>query len=153
MSITRFRTPTDIVSLREAVDRMLEQSFIWPRGWLASRTGADIIPLDMYEEGNNLIVKAPVPGVKPEDLNIEIREDVLTISGEIKEEKEHKQEDYHLREQRYGRLERSVALPCAVIADDAEAEFDAGVLTLTLPKAAATEGKKIAVKSKVKAGK
>jgi len=151
MSMTRWKPSNEIVSLRDAMDRMLEESFFWPRG-LMSRAlgGAEFIPLDIFEKGNNLIVKAPLPGVKPEDLNIEVHEKVLTISGETKQEEERKEKDYHLQEQRYGRFERSVTLPCAVKVDKAEADYDDGVLTLTLPKAEETKGKKIAVKPKEK---
>ncbi|HVM70936.1 MAG TPA: Hsp20/alpha crystallin family protein [Anaerolineales bacterium] len=154
MSINREKQNTEIISLRDAMDRMLAESFILPRTWMAHSLGAEFIPLDIYEEANDLVVKAPVPGVKPEDLNIEVREDVLTISGEIKQEKERKEEAYHMHEQRYGRFERSVALPCVVNVDKAKTEFEDGILTLTLPKVAAAKGKKIAVQPKEKpAGK
>ncbi len=150
MPITRVKQNNEIISLRDAVDRMLAESFILPRTWMAHSLGTEFIPLDIYEEANDLVVKAPIPGVKPEDLNIEVREDVLIISGETKQEKACKEENYHLHEQRYGRFERSVALPCAVNVDKAKANFEDGVLTLILPKVAATKGKKIAVQPKEK---
>jgi len=150
MSVIREKQNNEIISLRDAMDRMLAESFILPRTWMAHSLGAEFIPLDIYEEANHLVVKALIPGVKPEDLNIEVREEVLIISGETKQEKARKEENYHLHEQRYGRFERSVALPCAVNVDKAKAEFEDGVLTLTLPKVAAAKGKKIAVKPTVK---
>jgi len=150
MFTTRGKQNNEIVSLRDAVDRMLAESFILPHTLLAHSVGAEFIPLDIYEEANDLVIKAPVPGVKPEDLNIEVRDGVLIISGETKQEKERKEEDYHLHEQRYGRFARSVILPCAVKVDKAKAEFEDGVLTLTLPKVEAAKGKKIVVTAKEK---
>ena len=141
MSITRVKRNNEIISLRDAMDRLIAESFILPRAWMAHSLGAEFIPLDIYEEANDLVVKAAIPGVKPEDLNIEVLDDVLIFSGETKQEKERKEENYHLHEQRYGRFERSVALPCDVNVDKAKAKFEDGVLTLTLPKVAAAKGK------------
>jgi len=153
MAISREKPINEIVSLRDAMDRMLAESFILPRAWMAHSISAEFIPLDIYEEDKDLVVKAPIPGVKPEDLNIEVNDDVLIIKGETKQEKDRKEENYHLHEQRYGRFERSVTLPCAVNVDKAKAEFEDGVLTLILPKVEETKGKKIAVKPKAKPAK
>ncbi len=86
MSIERWKPYNEIMSLRDAMNRMLEESFFLPQGWMARTMGAELIPLDIYEKGDDLIVKAPLPGIKAEDLNIEVRERVLTISGETKQE-------------------------------------------------------------------
>jgi HSP20 family protein len=132
------------------MDRLFEESFFLPRSWKAPWTAEmGAIPLDVYEEGDNLMVKASVPGVKPNELNVQIEGDVLTISGETKQEKERKEKAYHLREHRYGRFTRSVTLPCPVMVDKAEAVFEDGMLTLTVPKAAEeARGKKIPIKTK-----
>ena len=142
------KTANQLVSLRDAVNQLVEDSFLWPQDFHAFLNGTEIIPLDIYEEGNNIVVKAPLPGIKPEDLNIEVHENVLTISGEVKEEKERKEKDYHLRERGYGHFQRSVTLPEEVKVDQAEAEFSEGILTLTLPKTESAKKKKILVKSK-----
>ena len=81
-------------------------------------------------------------------MNVEIQDNRLTISGETKQEMERKEENYHLREHRYGRFERTVALPCAVRADKAEAIFENGVLTLTMPMAEETRSKRMQIKVK-----
>jgi HSP20 family protein len=139
------------------MDRVFEDRFIRPYEWLTLEfAGKNMVPIDMYEEDNNLVVKAPVPGIKPDDLNIQMHDDVLTITGEIKEEKpmkakeqeERKESSYYLHEQRYGRFERTVRLPYPVLADKAEAIFENGVVTLTLPKAQQTNTKRIPVKAK-----
>jgi HSP20 family protein len=141
----------EMVSLREAMDSLLKDSFIWPRSWMTRwQTSPEDIPLDIYEEGDNLIVRAAVPGVKPDKLNVEVHDDILSISGEAKEDEERKEGSYYLREHHYGHFERSLTLPCAVKVEKAEAEFEDGILTLTLPKIEKAKGKKIQIKSKGK---
>jgi HSP20 family protein len=140
-----------MISLRDAMDRLFEESFVrpWDDRWLLTRTdGSRVLPLDMYETDEDVVVKATVPGVKPEDLNITVTEDVLTIKGETKAEEEVERENYHLRERRYGAFQRSVRLPASVKPDKAEAVFKNGVLTLTLPKADEVRPKTIKVKAK-----
>jgi HSP20 family protein len=140
----------EMTTLRNLMDRMLDEGFGRGRGWSAQwPVDTGFIPLDVYEAGDNLIVKASVPGIPPEALNVQVREDTLTISGEVKEDKERKESDYHLREHRYGRFERSVTLPYSVKVDKAEAVFENGLLTLTLPKATETmKARQIHVKAK-----
>jgi HSP20 family protein len=150
MALVRRQPSRELVSLHDTIDRMFDESFMrpmWPRFGLEARE-AGHIPLDIAEEESSVVVKASVPGIKPEELNVQLRDDVLSISGEVKEEKERKEENYHLREHRYGRFERSVTLPCPVLSDKAEAVFENGMLTLTLPKAAETQSKRISVKVK-----
>ena len=94
-----------------------------------------------------MLVKASLPGIKPEDLNIEVRDNVLIISGETKLETERKEENYFLNERRYGQFRRSVALPYAVKVEQAEAEIKDGILTLTLPKGEEAKPRHISVKT------
>lgn len=150
MALLRRQPSRELASLHDAIDKLFDENFmrpIWPSFGPETRE-ASYIPLDIIEEGNNVIVKASVPGVKPEALNVQLRDDVLSISGETNEEKERQEETYHLREHRYGRFERAVMLPCPVLSDKAEAVFENGMLTLTLPKAAEAESKRISVKVK-----
>jgi len=93
-------------------------------------------------------VKAVLPGAKPEDVDISITGDTLTIKAEHKEEQEVKEEDYFYKECRYGTCSRSVTIPVQVKADKAEAVFENGILTLTLPKAEEVKPKQIKVKAK-----
>ena len=148
MSIVRWEPLGELMSLREAMDRLFEESVIRPRAALAPFFGAGGLALDVYETEEALVVTADMPGVKPEDLDISITGDVLTIKGEAKSESEVKRESYHRQERRYGAYSRSVALPTPVNADKAEAKFKDGVLTLTIPKAEEAKPKVIKVQSK-----
>lgn len=144
------RSPTrEMVNLRDTLDRFFDERFFTPMGsslWeMDSANGA--IPLDIVEEGNDIRVKASMPGVKPQDLHVEVMDDRLHIWGESREDKERKEEDYHLREHHYGRVERMVTLPYSVNSDKAKAEFKDGMLSLTLPKSAETPRKEIKIVS------
>ncbi len=148
MSIIPKKQSNELVSLKDVVSRLVEDSFFLPQALLAYWNGDRTIPLDVYEEGNHLVVKATLPGIKAEDLNIEAHENILSISGQIQHETERKEEDYFLNERRYGQFRRSVVLPYDVKVDQVEAEFEDGILTLTLPKVEATKGKKVSIKAK-----
>jgi HSP20 family protein len=148
--LVRWEPFRDLISLREAMDRLFEESFVQPRaGWLAP-AGAKALAVDMYETDDTIIVKSAIPGVKPEDLDISITSDTLTIKGETKAEEEIKEENIIRRECRYGSFCRTLIIPMPIVADRAEAEFEHGVLTLTLPKAEEVKPKAIKVKAKGK---
>jgi len=153
MSSTRWDPWGDIVSLREAMNNLLEESFV-SRG----RPGAPGAPgapsavglaLDIRELGDAFEVTASVPGVAPDDVEITVLGDRLRIRGERKEESEQKGEQgrWVLRERRFGAFERTVNLPTAVKPDAAAAEFKDGVLTVRLPKADEARPRTIPVRS------
>ncbi|MCX7683316.1 MAG: Hsp20/alpha crystallin family protein [Anaerolineae bacterium] len=147
-NLVRWEPFRELISLREAMDRLFEESFVRPWStWLTS-PGEGTLAVDMYETDDAIIVKSPIPGVKPEDLDISITGDTLTIRGETRAETEVKEEKYIRRECRYGSFCRSLPLPVPVVADKAVAEFENGVLTLTLPKAEEVKPKTIKVKTK-----
>ena len=130
------------------MDRLFEESFVRPsRMW--SEVVVGDLPVDMYQTADDVVVKAALPGIKPEEVDITITGDTLTIRGEQKEEQEVKEDDYFYKERRYGTFSRSVAMPVKVKSDKAEAVFENGVLTLTLPKAEEIKPKQIKVKPKV----
>jgi len=106
------------------------------------------LPVDLYEEDNKIVVKADLPGFKPEEVEVEVTGDTVTISAERKEEKEEKNRNYYRRERTHQRLARTLALPAQVEAEQAEAQFSDGTLVLTLPKVAAEKPHKIKVKVK-----
>ncbi len=153
MSILPKKPSNETVSLKNVVSRLVEDSFFLPQALLAYWNGDRTIPLDVYEEDDNLMIKASLPGIKAEDLHIEVHRDVLTISGQTQQETKRKEEDYILNERHYGQFKRSVVLPYNVQVDQVEAEFEDGILTLILPKMVATKGKKVSIKPKVKAEK
>lgn len=105
---------------------------------------------DVYEKDDKIVVKSQIPGVKPEEVDIEVREDSVVIKGERKEEKEVKKEDYYRRESAYGSFYRTIPLPQPVKSEDAQAEFEDGILTITIPKLTPTKKVKVV---KVKATK
>ncbi|HIE16643.1 MAG TPA: Hsp20/alpha crystallin family protein [Dehalococcoidia bacterium] len=146
-SMIRWEPFREMVSLREAMDKLFEDSFVRPWRLWPTITGGGL-PLDMYQTANEVVVKAALPGVKPEDVDISITGDTLTIKAEHKEEQEAKEEDYFYKECHYGACSRSVTIPVQVKADKAEAVFENGILTLTLPKAEEIRPKQIKVKAK-----
>jgi len=147
-NLVRWEPFRDLISLREAMDRLFEESFIRPRaGWLAP-LGPETLVVDMYETDESVVVKTSVPGVKPEEIDITITGDTLTIKGETKVEEKVEKTNYIRQERRYGAFSRSVTLPTTVVAEQAKAEFEHGVLTLTLPKAEEVKPKSIKVKTK-----
>jgi HSP20 family protein len=145
-SLMRWYPFSDIRSLRRRTDRLFDDFFRGPH--LVPWESAEFIfPLDLYETEESVVVKAPLPGVRPEDVDISITDDILTIKGETKSEEEVKREDYHRRELRYGSFCRSVPLPTGVEHDKTEATFEQGILTVTLPKTAEAKPKTIKVKA------
>lgn len=147
MSITRWEPFSDLMTLRDAMDRLFEESFVRP-GRLLATAAAGSVPVDMYQQDGNLVVKAPIPGVKPEDIDITIVGDTLTIKGETKQEQEYKEENVIRRERRFGSFSRTVSLPSPVDTSKANATFENGILTLTLPVAEEAKPKTIQVKAK-----
>ncbi|MCL4458862.1 MAG: Hsp20/alpha crystallin family protein [Chloroflexi bacterium] len=147
MSITRWEPFRELVSLREAMDRLFEESFIRPPFWPREFAGEQLLTVDMYETPNEIILEAPVPGVKPEDIDISITGNTVCIKGERKAEQEIKREDYIRREQRYGRFYRELTIPTSIQSDKAEATFEHGVLRLHLPKAEEAKPKTIKIKT------
>ncbi len=111
------------------------------------------IPLDAVEEGDDLLVRASVPGVNPEDIEVTIEDGILSIKGETKDEHEVKNGEYLMRERRSGAFHRSVRLPDTVDADKAETGYANGVLTIKLPKVEAKKAKRleVAVQKELKA--
>jgi HSP20 family protein len=95
--------------------------------------------VNVYEEGDNTIVEAQVPGLKKEELHVEMLGDRLTLRGETKQETEKKERNYHVKELRYGSFERVVPLPYEVAAEKVKAELKEGVVKITLPKSEAAK--------------
>ena len=150
MAIERWHPFTELMSLRQAMDRRFEDSFVRPSHFLTSLGEVAAPALDIYQTPSKIVVKAALPGVKPEDVNIDITGDTLTVKGESKAEQEVKREDYLYQERRYGTFSRSVVLPGGLKSDKAEATMEDGVLTLTIPKAEEVKPKAIKVKAKEK---
>lgn len=144
-NLIRWDPMREMLNVRDVMDRVFDDFFTRsPVGY----EGVGGLTMDMYQTDENIMVKASVPGIKPDDLNISISGDVLTIRGEIKEDDEIKNSNVHIRERRFGSFSRSIALPTHVVPEKAEANFEDGVLRLTLPKAEEVKPKTITVKAK-----
>ena len=144
MSISRWEPFKEMMTLREAMDRLFEDSFVRPTRAMRDGTSA-YLPLDIYSTKDAVVIRASVPGVKPDDVEITIEGDTVTLRGEIKAPQE--EGTFLLQEQRYGPFARSIELALPVQADKADAKFENGVLTLTIPKAEEIKPKVIKVKS------
>lgn len=145
-NITRWE-PAGVTSLRDAMDRLFEDSFVRSSGLFpALRTEAPAV--DIYQTDTDVVVKASLPGMKSEDVDISVTGDVITLKGEHKEEKEVKEEDYFRKEMRYGSFTRTLPIPVPVNVDKAEAEFENGVLTVRLPKTEESKPTSVKVKGK-----
>ncbi|MDP9366358.1 MAG: Hsp20/alpha crystallin family protein [Chloroflexota bacterium] len=148
MSISRWDPLNDLVSLREAMNNLLEESFVRPRQGDAPAGRPAGLALDVKETPEAFVVTASVPGVGPEDVEMTVLGDTLRIRGERREESENQGEQgrWLIRERRYGAFERTVSLPTTVKSDAAEAEFKDGILTVTLPKAEEAKPRSIPVR-------
>jgi HSP20 family protein len=147
MAIERWDPFREAVSLSDAMNALLRESYIRPSSPL-SQTGAGLLPLDVAENDNEFVVKASLPGVRPEDVQITVHGDTLTIQGETKAEDEKKGDRWHLRERRFGQFQRSVSLSTPVDSDKARAQFEHGVLTLVLPKSEQAKPRQIKIGSR-----
>ena len=144
-SLVRVDPFRDLWTFRSAMDRLFDET-VGQSGPALVAAGAPAI--DLFQTADDVVVKASLPGVDAKDLNISVTGDVLTLRGEVREEKETEGAQYHVKERRYGSFTRSIALPAAVVADKADAQFENGILTLRLPKAEEVKPKTITVKAK-----
>lgn len=129
MSLTSWSPWRDLEALRERLDRVLTEL------GRTGREGESSVPVDVQETDDAVIVRASVPGIRPEDLSVEVNQGVLTIRGEIREEHEETRGTWHIRERRIGTVYRSVTLPAPVREEEAQATLEHGVLEIRLPKA------------------
>mgnify|MGYP003472497856 FL=1 len=145
-NLIRWEPAREMMTLREAMDRLFDDAFTRPLS--VAGNGWAVPAVDMYQTDNEVVVKAALPGMKAEDVQLNVTGEVLTIKGEIKQKEEVKEKAYHLREQRWGMFERSVILPTEVVADKAKADFENGILTIAIPKAEEAKPKTISIKAK-----
>lgn len=136
----------DFVSLRDAVDRLFEESFVHPdRLFSMAGTAARTMPLEIYETPEELVVRALLPGVTQDNLDLQYQQGVLTLRAKTETPSAHDDWTWHLREFGYGEMIRTVTLPKEIDVDRAEAKFADGILTLTLPKAEQAKPKQIRI--------
>ncbi len=144
MAITRFDPFRDVIALQNRLNSIFQD---YNRGDEANQVSASafVPPVDVYEDEHKVVLKLEVPGLKQEDLDIQIEKNTLTVRGERKFEKEEKEENFHRIERRYGSFFRSFSLPTTVNVEDVKASYDAGVLRIELEKKAEAKPKQIKV--------
>ena len=145
--IVRWDPFREVVSVRNQMDQIVGDLFREPAGWQGNGDGGHIrLPLDVSEDDNSYNLKASLPGIDPADLEISFSENSLTIRGETHAESVGENAKWHLRERSFGKFVRSITMPAAVNADEISADYEDGVLTLTLPKAEEVKPRIIAVR-------
>ncbi|MFY9745148.1 MAG: Hsp20/alpha crystallin family protein [Acidobacteriaceae bacterium] len=155
MAITRWDPFRDALSLQNRLNSLFQE---YNRGeGDALSTAAFVPPVDVYEDEHKIVLKLEVPGMKESDLDIQLENNVLTVKGERKFEKEEKEENFHRIERRYGSFYRSFTIPSTVNPDSVKASYEAGVLKVELEKRAEAKPKQIKVEvgtpKQVEAGK
>lgn len=150
MSVMRFIPYRELPIVRSEMGRLFDDIFSsFPTFYSERRRdlleGEWLPKVDVAETDKDIIVTAELPGVKQEDVTITVVDDILTIKGEKKEEKEIKKEDYCSIERSYGTFQRSISLPNSVMADKAKATHKDGIFTITIPKSETAKPKEIRV--------
>ena len=139
----------EMMSLRDAMNRLFEESVLRPGFLSGSETSSAGAPVDVYETEDSVVLKAAVPGIKPEDIDVTITGDVLTIKGEFKpEEQTEKQRNFIRQERRFGSFCRQLTLPTAIDSNHVSAIFENGILTLDMPKREEVKPKSVKITTK-----
>jgi len=132
--LTRWNPFKELVDVRDDFDRIVEKFFKPEVDFWEGKTKAPLV--DVYEEKDAIVVKAEIPGVKKEELEVSVTDDTITLSGKKKDEKEVKKENFYRKEIREGSFFRTIPLPCRVDREKVKASYKEGILEITLPKAA-----------------
>jgi HSP20 family protein len=145
--ITRWDPFRVLSSLQDRMNRLFQESFSGPTGAReeALVSGSFVPPVDVYEDDQNVVLKMEVPGINQNDIDVQLENNVLTVRGERKFEKEEKEENFQRIERRYGSFSRSFSLPNSVDPEKVNASYDNGVLSITLAKRAEAKPKQIKV--------
>jgi len=150
MTLTRWQKSNwdpvrQLSSLRDEIDRLFESPLSWFETGSQPFSGGWIPAINVYEDKDHVFVRAEVPGMKKEEIDISLHEGVLTLSGERKLEKEYEKAESHRTERFIGRFQRSVTLPAPVDSANVRATYKDGILSITLPKAEEAKPKQITV--------
>ena len=136
----------EINKLRRDIDRLFDRlwdDFGMP---LSTRVEREMPSIDLSETEDTLIIRAEVPGINPEDLEISITDNILTIKGEMKQIDDEERGDYHRMERKYGFFSRTLQLPCKIVQEDVQATYKKGVLSIVMPKCAQVSAPEIRIK-------
>ena len=146
MAVVRWNPFQDLVSLQERMNRLFEQTLDRSRGEREVMVAGTWAPaVDIYETPESIVLQAELPGLGKDDIDIQVRDNVLTLKGERRSEKEVKEGNYLRVERAYGGFQRAFTLPAAVQADKIRAVFKDGVLDVSIPKAEEAKPKQIKI--------
>ena len=146
MTIARRPSPFgELLSLRQAMDRLFEDSFIRPSNWGNGEHDRYSLPLDVATSKDEVVIESALPGMRPEDVDITVENGTLTIRGETKAERTSAEGEYVVQEIRRGTFSRSVALPTGLEPDKASATFENGMLTLRIPRSEQVKPRQIRI--------
>lgn len=146
MTLVRRSSPLgELVSLRQAMDRLFEDSFVRPRSWAMGGFDGYSFPVDVTNGSDSITVEASLPGFKPEEVEITVENGVLSINAETSSERREGEGETLVQEIRRGRVSRTIALPTGIEPDKATATFEDGVLKLQIPKAEAVKPRQIRI--------
>jgi len=143
-ALVRWDPFREMSAMRRVMDRLFDETWT-PTIW---RERGYTIPVDLYETDESVVAKAALPGVNPDEVEVSVNDDLLTIKGETKHEEKEEREHFLRRELSYGAFSRTLPLPASVDAEKATAEYEGGVLTITLPKLEGSRTKTIKVRPK-----
>jgi HSP20 family protein len=146
MTLVRRTSPLgELVSLRQAMDRLFEDSFVRPRSWTFGGFDGYSFPVDVTNGSDSIMVEASLPGFKPDDVEITVENGVLSINAETRSERQEGEGESLVQEIRRGRVSRTIALPTGIEPDKATATFEHGLLKLQIPKAEAVKPRQIRI--------
>jgi len=148
MAIARYSPLSDLVSLRDAMDQLFQESVIRPNGWSGLPAGQISTPVDLWETKDAYHLRADLPGMTPEDITINVTGDTVTLSGETKSMTDVANEGWLRQERRAGKFQRGFTLPVQIDANAVTATFSNGILDLTLPKSEAVKPKTVKIQAK-----
>ncbi len=148
MTITRFSPMSDFVSLRDAMDRLFEDSVIRPSGRSGLAAGQIAVPVDLWETNDAYHLRADLPGLRPEDIDINATQDMVQITGETKAPSDVASDGWLRQERHAGRFQRAFTLPLQIDPNGVRATFEHGVLDLVLPKADQVKPRSIKITAK-----
>jgi HSP20 family protein len=146
-NITRFDPFGEMLTLRDTMDRIFDERLLRPLTWRSFEGEALSPALDVHENGDEIVVEAALPGMAPEDVDITITGQTLTLRGEMKASSAENGDQYLYRERRFGTFHRQLQLPVRVEGERADATFEHGVLTLRIPKADEVKPRQIQVRA------
>ena len=146
MNLVRWNAWREMSTMENRINRMFNEPF-WPAGRLDDDTNMGMWnpAVDLYEKDDHFVIKAELPGVDKKDISIDLKDRVLTLSGERSNENEVKEENFYRRERSYGKFQRSFTLPADVDADKIKAEFKDGLLMIEVPKPEQQKPKQVTI--------